>query len=158
MRSGRLWAETTEASDELIALVGAVSAPTDGLGEPSAGGMVTLPCRDGHPVAVLVSPARSTLRLGLPTATAMLLFADPAAELRADPRELSRAFGLTQGEAKLLAALSDGVRLPEYARQAGIKESTARDFLRKLFLKTGTGRQSDLVRLVHANPVLRRRR
>jgi len=57
-------------------------------------------------------------------------------------------FGLTNAEARLLAALATGERLADYAAGAGITLTTAKSHLAAIFSKTGERRQVDLVRHV----------
>ena len=57
-------------------------------------------------------------------------------------------YGLTQAEVKLVELLCDGWSLEEAATQRGVTMNTARSQLKQIFFKTGTGRQSELVRLV----------
>jgi DNA-binding CsgD family transcriptional regulator len=45
--------------------------------------------------------------------------------------------------------------LQDYAGQNGISPHTAKTHLKQIFQKTGHGRQTDLLRDIMANPVLR---
>lgn len=77
---------------------------------------------------------------------AILVVRAPRAPARAE--RMAAAYGLTAAEARLLAALSEGERLSEYADRAGVALSTAKTHLRALFGKTGVNRQADLMRLI----------
>ena len=61
---------------------------------------------------------------------------------------LSRRYDLTAGELRVLLALIDTGSVAEVARHLGISEGTVRNHLHRLFEKTGTRRQAELVRLV----------
>jgi DNA-binding CsgD family transcriptional regulator len=61
---------------------------------------------------------------------------------------LTRMFGLTPTEARLLGALATGSTVEQYAQQRGVSIGTARVQLKQVQAKTGASRQSDLVRLV----------
>jgi DNA-binding CsgD family transcriptional regulator len=61
---------------------------------------------------------------------------------------LSRAFGLSSGEAKLAVALSSGASLQEAADELGIANETARTRLKGVFAKTGVNRQTALIALI----------
>jgi DNA-binding CsgD family transcriptional regulator len=61
-------------------------------------------------------------------------------------------YALTESEARLAARLAAGEALADCARALGIRPETARTHLRNVFAKTGTRRQSELVRLVLAGP------
>lgn len=56
--------------------------------------------------------------------------------------------GLTPVETRLALQLSLGVGLGEAAAAIGVKEQTARSYLKNIFGKTGTNRQADLVRFL----------
>jgi DNA-binding CsgD family transcriptional regulator len=57
-------------------------------------------------------------------------------------------FGLTRAEHRLLKLLFDGMSLASAATSLGVARTTARTHLQRIFDKTGSRRQSDLVRLV----------
>jgi DNA-binding CsgD family transcriptional regulator len=61
---------------------------------------------------------------------------------------LIQLFGLTPTEASLVAALASGSSVAQYAQQGGVSVQTARKHLKHALEKTGTRRQSELVRLV----------
>jgi DNA-binding CsgD family transcriptional regulator len=64
---------------------------------------------------------------------------------------LTDLFGLLPSEARLAAALGDGDRLTEAADRLGLTIETARNYSKKIFAKTGTRGQADLVRLILSN-------
>jgi DNA-binding CsgD family transcriptional regulator len=68
--------------------------------------------------------------------------ADPGMDL---PRKI---FGLTQTEALLVSHLAREVPLPLVAELLGISFETARSHLKRVFAKTGTNRQSELLLLL----------
>lgn len=70
-------------------------------------------------------------------------------------RQLMDLFGLSAAEARLARALCHGDSLEEYARDQGLKMPTVKTQLRSVFAKTGTDRQSALVRLLSGIPVVR---
>jgi DNA-binding CsgD family transcriptional regulator len=86
--------------------------------------------------------------------TAIVFVSDPTATPNMDLRPIARLYELTRAETQLLEALLKGSRVGEYAKRANITLNTAKAYLKQLFGKTRTGRQSDLVRLVLANPIL----
>jgi len=57
-------------------------------------------------------------------------------------------YGLTRMELRVLLTLVDAGGAPETAKALGIAETTVRTHLRRLFAKTGTGRQLELAKLV----------
>lgn len=76
---------------------------------------------------------------------------------RVTPAEAALAlqFRLTPAEARLTAALLNGEHADDYAVRTGLSPHTVKTQLKAVFAKTGCGRQSDLMRIVLANPVLR---
>jgi DNA-binding CsgD family transcriptional regulator len=66
---------------------------------------------------------------------------------------LQHAFGLLISEARLVELLANGASLAEAARQLGLKTGSARQYLKRVFRKTGVNRQADLVRKVLSSPV-----
>jgi DNA-binding CsgD family transcriptional regulator len=69
---------------------------------------------------------------------------------------LAQEFGLTAAELRVLVALIEvGGRVSEIAPVLALAGSTVRTHLRRLFEKTGTTRQADLVRIVagYASPL-----
>lgn len=83
--------------------------------------------------------------------TAAVLVGDP--DRPAPPRSVLREmFGLTEAQSALAALLGEGVSLDGAADTLGITRNTARWTLKQIFLRTGTTRQADLVRLLDSVP------
>ena len=61
---------------------------------------------------------------------------------------LAEAYGLSKAETRILKALVEARTPAEAAALLNIALSTVKSHLRKIFLKTNTSRQSDLLRLV----------
>jgi DNA-binding CsgD family transcriptional regulator len=57
-------------------------------------------------------------------------------------------YGLTEGELRLLNGLTPGLSLAEAARHLGISEATAKTHLRRIFTKTKTSKQAELLYLM----------
>lgn len=64
---------------------------------------------------------------------------------------LQDLFGLTGAEARLSVSLTSGMTLQEAAAKQAITFKTARTYLERIFSKTGTRQQSQLVALVKAS-------
>jgi DNA-binding CsgD family transcriptional regulator len=65
-----------------------------------------------------------------------------------------RLFGLTPAEARLAAALASGRTLKEAAASANITVKTCRTYLERIFSKTRTHQQSELVALLKSTEPL----
>ena len=76
----------------------------------------------------------------------------PGRQTAALRRRLQKDLGLTVAEARLAAALAQGMSLKDYAAAAGIAEGTARVQLKSVFARTGTHRQAELVALIWRRP------
>jgi DNA-binding CsgD family transcriptional regulator len=136
---GRLRARAHQADQRLAAAIGGAARPFS-----TEACDVELP---GRPASrVLVAPARHGTAAIAPEPLAMLLFA-PVAEVNVDAAALRRAFDLTPAEARLLAALTEGERLQDFADRLGVSVATAKTHLASVFRKTGTRRQAELVRV-----------
>jgi len=64
------------------------------------------------------------------------------------PSVLTGLFDLSPAEARLAMALSRGQSLKDFATEAGITFGTVRKYLDRIYLKTGTHRQNELVALL----------
>jgi DNA-binding CsgD family transcriptional regulator len=69
--------------------------------------------------------------------------------------QLMNLFSLSAAEARLARALCHGDSLEEYATDQGLKLPTVKTQLRSIFAKTGTERQSSLIRVLSGIPVVR---
>jgi DNA-binding CsgD family transcriptional regulator len=65
---------------------------------------------------------------------------------------LKRAFGLTRREAALASALSTGKPIDAAADEIGMAYETARSHLRRIFDKTQTSRQTELMTVLARLP------
>jgi DNA-binding CsgD family transcriptional regulator len=76
-------------------------------------------------------------------------------EARSWMDSMSRAFRLTPAELRVLAAVSEVGGIAAAAAVVGISEATVKTHLQSLFAKTGTNRQTELIKLVaaHVSPL-----
>ena len=79
---------------------------------------------------------------------ALVVFAEDGGG--ASPELLLGACGLTRSEQRVALCLLTGMSIQEAAVQLGIKESTARSYLKEVFSKTGIRKQSQLISFYHA--------
>lgn len=73
---------------------------------------------------------------------------DPERKIETSEAILRDMFQLTSAEARLACALVNGLTIEEAANESGIKLNTARSHLKKIFAKTHTQRQGEMVRLL----------
>lgn len=69
---------------------------------------------------------------------------------RLSEQRLREIFDLSPAESRVAAALFEGATPREAAEQLGVSFYTVRGHLVRIFEKTGTGRQAELVRLLAA--------
>jgi len=120
----------------------------------AAGSVLRVPRPDAAALSVLVCPFRGRIPLiGGEERLALLFVTDPERCGRLREEHLTRLYGLTAAEGRLLLALLQGRRLAEHAAAAGVSITTVRSQLQSIFAKTGVGRQADLVRHVLADPI-----
>jgi DNA-binding CsgD family transcriptional regulator len=105
-----------------------------------------------RPLSVLVAPLRGEHPFVLePVATAILFVTDPDRVVSAPRSHLRELYGLTEGEARTAEALLEADRLADVAQKLGVSLATVRTLLQRVFEKTDTHRQSELVRLMLAH-------
>mgnify|MGYP001806972593 CR=1 FL=1 len=143
-RAGLGWVAFDGDGRVLAASAGAVEvgaarlATTRGTIAP---GLVML--REAPPLPMLVVPvaARAIAALGL---VDLGVAGDPA--LR--PAVLAGLFGLAPAEARLAAALAGGATIAEAAAALGLTLETARNYSKRVFAKSRTRGQADLMRAI----------
>jgi DNA-binding CsgD family transcriptional regulator len=100
--------------------------------------------------------ARRNVLFGPAEAAACIFVTDPERFPLPSPAYVQQAFGLTPAETRVAMAMLDGKSLERLADELCITRNTARTHLQRLFAKTGTSRQADLIRtLLGAHPPLR---
>lgn len=121
-----------------------------GIPDGTGGGYVAtlLPVADGRRAGTLA-----------PFAASVAVFIQDPVQAPLMPGEaFGRLHGLTGGELRVLMALSQGLAGTEAAGMLGVGEPTIRTHLQRIYSKTGTSRQGELLRLLHhSTPPTRRR-
>jgi DNA-binding CsgD family transcriptional regulator len=153
---GRLTATDADADAALHAVLAAT--PKAGAGEN--GISLALTDHAGSRYVAHVLPLTSGIRrnVGAGYAAVAAIFVHAAALHRPHPPEvIAKAYRLTPTELRVLLAIVEVGGVPEVAEALGVAESTIKTHLGRLYEKTGTDRQADLVKLVakFANPLVR---
>src|SRR5690606_10504774 len=100
--------------------------------------------------AARISPQRHRLPGRRPIV--MLTMTEPERPAAGSPALYRALYGFTPVECRLAAALLPGNSLRRAADEAGLSYETARWYLKSMFQKSGTSRQSELIaRLSAAN-------
>ncbi len=150
---GRLRAASDQETPELRRLIGEAARAGDGEKLGEHGAMTLSRLSPGTPLSVLVMPLLGDGHGAADGgATAAVFVSDPERqpELRQDA--LVGLYGLTAAEARLVEALARGRSLDHVADGLGITRETVRTHLRRIYSKTDTHRQAELVSLVLCGP------
>lgn len=157
LRQGSLASYHPALTRRLHDLVGSVIR-----GRPLATAVFPFP---DHSRSVIVTGSsirsRDLVRLsdgGLGDPTVMLFLTDPLATAHNEAELLRELYGLTDGEARIAAAVAGGAGISAVAQALGISRNTVKTHLSRVFAKTGTTRQTELARLVTAMAAVRARR
>lgn len=112
-----------------------------------------------RPYVVLVTPRpREGLKVHQNDGEAILFITDPEARTEVSAEALERIFNLTPSEGKLAALLATGRSIEDVADELLITRQTARTHVKRIFEKTSTHRQGQLIRLLLTSvPQLRSR-
>lgn len=118
----------------------------------ASGGSVLLSRRSGEPLRVTVSP----LQCGLPDKygqlAALVFVSAPDTAPLSRSATLHALYGLTPAEARIADLLARGSEVAEIAARSGITLETARFHVKRVLNKTGTRRQTELMRLMLSLP------
>jgi DNA-binding CsgD family transcriptional regulator len=146
--------EAAHALNEVLTVAGGGDAAVGvkGIAVPLTG-------RDGASYAAHVLPLTSgeRQRAGARHAAVAAVFLRKATlETASLPETIARHYRLTATELRVLLAIVEVGGVPETAEALGIGEATVKTHLQRLFGKTRTNRQADLVKLVagFANPLV----
>ncbi len=93
--------------------------------------------------------------MGMPSPNAMMIIIDPEERRAISPTVLESLYGLTPREAELASLVSTGAAVQMAAGDLGMSYETARSHLRRVFEKTCTSRQGELVALLARLPAAR---
>jgi DNA-binding CsgD family transcriptional regulator len=154
---GKLVSNDASAEQELYRILDAVGGEQVVTGADTAA--VPLTTRHGDHYVAHVLPLTSGVRrrAGAAYAAAAAVFVQKALLDVPSPLEaIAKLYKLTPMELRVLFAIVQVGGVPEVAAMMGSSGSTIRTHLRRLFSKTGTDRQADLVKLVagYTNPLL----
>jgi DNA-binding CsgD family transcriptional regulator/PAS domain-containing protein len=155
--SGRVAAIEAEANQELNRVVALAGGGDTAVG--IKGIAVPLTARDGERYVAHALPLTSgeRRRAGADYAAVAALFVRKAVQEGPAPYEaIARLYKLTPTELRVLLAIVQRGGVPEVADALGISEATVKTHLHRVFAKTDTRRQAELVKLVagFCNPLV----
>jgi DNA-binding CsgD family transcriptional regulator len=156
-RNGILFASVSKDERRLKAII--ASAFDAGLGGCVIdGGVMPVSRPSGHrPLQVMISVFKDK-KVVERTASelALAVIYDPEQSIETVESLFSLMYGLTPAEARLTGMLAKGNSLTDIAEILGVTHDTARTHLKRIFSKTGTNRQSELVALILNSPAISR--
>jgi DNA-binding CsgD family transcriptional regulator len=153
LAEGRLWARDPSDHESLQTVLLRVARSGSEWGDPMPDEVLSIRGEDGA-LDLLVTGLRrhpQERELGAEAAAAIFV-GGPHPFAQEDSDVLERLYSLTPAEARLARLLVADRSLEEAAEELGIKTSSARTVLKRIFAKTHTGRQASLVRLLMAGP------
>ena len=142
-----LEAATTAQTEALRCLIAIAAGFTE---QPIAGGSLSLVRPSGdRPLMVLVIPLDTDVDVltKTPAGKAMVLVAPASNDWVISSKLLQEMFGLTPAETRIAQLIAKGGGVQAAAATVGIAPSTAKTHLLRVFAKTGTARQAELVQL-----------
>lgn len=104
-------------------------------------------------VAIASFPTQAGLAADRPRPAVAICVSEGALMLERDVAGIMRMFGLTRQEARVAALLGSGCSVAEIAMRLRISQSTARTYIKSTLQKTGSRRQSELVRQLLCVPL-----
>lgn len=156
LRDERLHALEPLADSKLTDLIRQACTPQEAEDDPPGGGLLLERPSGKRPYSILVSPLDTDEQLvfGSGSPAVVVFVTDPERRERVPDDLLRGIYGLTPAEARLACLLAAGLTLDEAARELGTARGTVRVHLERVFRKTGTNRQPDLIRLLLTSPAL----
>ena len=151
LRNGTLSAADSRAAAQLRKVVYEALSP----GRPPGPATVAVPRVSlGRDYQVVAAPIRVRSRqfAGTSQPLVVVLITDPERQKPASVDLLMQMYKLTPKEAALAAKLSDGKSVEQASEELAITYETARTHLRRIFSKTGTSRQTELLLLMARLP------
>jgi len=153
LTAGGLHAGLVVETSALRRLIHDAIATRLGHGGQSGGAMTLYRPSLKRSLNVLVTPLFSQNALSVkPEAAVAIFVSDPEVEDGSDEDALQRLYGLTHAEAALAGHLVAGEDLKSSSETLQVSMNTARTHLKRVFEKTRTKRQAELVRLLLQSP------
>jgi DNA-binding CsgD family transcriptional regulator/PAS domain-containing protein len=148
--NGRLVAIDPGSNKQLLRLINEALDRCDSVGAPLISNVMPVVRPLGKPNLGLFVQSLPTakLRSGRHRPAVTIFVRDPAFRTEAPVAVAQRLYKLTQAETALVLELANGLSLGEASKRLGVRQSTARAQLRSVFAKTGTQKQTSLMRMV----------
>lgn len=154
-RNGRLTPPDAAAAGALTQALAAANAGRTPAGDK--GQAIAIAGRDGSHFAAHLLPLGRSRRPGVDQAAAAIFVHRASLNTPVAPDLVGTAYGLTPAERRVLSHIVEAGSVAETAERLRVSETTVKTHLHRIFSKTGTGRQSELVKLIagFAGPLAR---
>ncbi|RUW21496.1 helix-turn-helix transcriptional regulator [Mesorhizobium sp. M4B.F.Ca.ET.013.02.1.1] len=146
-RNGLLQAQNPAVALALQEAIASAARADASLGSRGIGLPISAP---GQPpaVAYVLPLTEGTARAAFRPACAAVFVSTTTSASPLPEAVLTTLFDLTPAEARVLLRIGSGLSAPRSAVALGIGENTLKTHLNRIFAKTGTRRQADLVKLI----------
>jgi DNA-binding CsgD family transcriptional regulator len=153
---GGISASSPSQSAHLHSLISEAILTASGKGVGGGGSLSIDRFSQNRPLSLLVAPLmpRSLSPFSQSGPSVVIFITDPDALQPANPKHLAEIFGLTPAESRVADQLVQGKSLSDAADELHITSQTARTHLKRIFGKTNTNRQSELMRLLLSSPAV----
>jgi DNA-binding CsgD family transcriptional regulator len=153
LESGRLTAINSSENAQLEFLVAGSAARGKDASDTMPGGAMKI-SRQGsqHALRLTVIPAPDSLKEVETTSCALVFVHDPSSIPKSRAAFMKHLYALTPTESRLADLLLGGLELRDVAHRLTITVQTARFHLKRVLVKTGTRRQTELMRLMLSLP------
>ncbi len=155
LSNDRLSTENPHDTRMLEFLIRSAAATGAGRGTHPGGSML-IHRQTLRPLHISIVPFRSNQLLAGASPCALIYVSDTEAQPASRAAVLSSLYELTPSECRLADLLLQGLELKAAAESLRIAPSSARFVLKSVFRKTGTHRQSELIRFLLGLPSLER--
>jgi DNA-binding CsgD family transcriptional regulator len=125
-------------------------ATADETATPTGGVSLALPDGESAGLVATILPLTRGKRqnlCGAFAATAAIFVQDPVVVPPFPGEAFAKLYGFTGGELRVLLAMAPGLGVKEAAEVLGIGETTAKTHLQRIYQKTGTAKQTELMHL-----------
>lgn len=153
-RQGSLEATSPSVQKRLRQMIETAGQPESVL-PAQCGGLFQLERPSGlRPLSLLIAPLSLEIsHYNFHQPSVVIFISNPEQQTEAVEDRLRQLYGLTPAEARLTIILMRGANIVESAAELQVSQNTARTHLKRIFQKTRTHRQSELVNLLLSSPV-----
>ncbi|ESZ19357.1 helix-turn-helix transcriptional regulator [Mesorhizobium sp. L2C084A000] len=146
-RNGLLQVQNSAVARALLDAIASAASADASLGSRGIGLPISAP---GQPpaVAYILPLTEGTARAAFRPACAAVFVSTTTSSSPLPEAVLATLFDLTPAEARVLLRIGSGLSASKSALALGVGENTLKTHLNRIFAKTGTRRQADLVKLV----------